>query len=263
MSKKLKILSIFLIISSTVILFITISSNTSNFASLLKAEVNGNLEETNEVLIAARNYAIDNIDSLKEDNIITIKELVREKYLSGDEINPSTKEKYNEKTRVFIKIKDNEIVDIYMMNNLFKNVFSCENVCYPQTDNYVGFNNDIYQIIKIDQSGNIYITNNEIENTYKDKIDSTLKNIYNSLDKDYVINVVSLTKEDIIKSNINIENNIVVNSNDGYKLYDIDNNNEIEINSKRVNILPIIVLKNNITYEKGNGSKFDPYVLGE
>ena len=66
MSKKFKVLSSFLIICSVVLLTFVILSGSKNLTSLLNASVTGSSEETNEVIIAARNMALDNMDRLKE-----------------------------------------------------------------------------------------------------------------------------------------------------------------------------------------------------
>lgn len=264
MNKKIKVLSVLLIICSTLFLFAMFISNSKNFNSMLKASVNGTTEETNEILLAARNYAIDNMDSLKEENIISIKELVEKKYLTGNEINPVTNLEYDNTERIVIKITNGEIEDIYMLNNLFKNIFNCNDICYIENNNYIAFNNEVYRILKIDKEGNIYITNNDTKRINKDDLVDSFKRIYNSLDKRIVNNVVSLSDSDINKTSIiEIEDNIVVNSATGYKLYNIDTNSLSEINTNKVNIYPLIVLKNDITYETGDGSKFNPYILGE
>jgi hypothetical protein len=208
--------------------------------------------------------ALDNMNNMKEENVITIRDLIRKKYLNGTEIDPVTKKEYDENTRIVIEIKNKEIKDIYITNILFKNKFSCDSVCYLDFDNYVYFDNDIYRIIKLDQQGNIYITKNEIKQINKDDIDFYFKNLFNSYNKDIVSNVVSISDIDLRKSNIvEKQKNIVVNTNSGYKMFNIDTEKVEEIKDQKVSVYPVIVLKNDITYEKGKGTKFNPYVLGE
>lgn len=263
MNKKIKTISMFLIIGTVLLLGIVIFTNSKNLKSLLKASVTGSSEETNEVIIAARSMALDNIDNLKDSNIITIKDLIASKYLTGDEINPSTNEKYDENTRIVILIKDGQLEDIYISGELFKNIFSCNDICYTQDNNYVEFNNDTYRILKIDKEGNIYIYNNNIKKSKKDEIDKTIKNIYNSFNNSNVFNVVSLSEDDIIKGNLSLEENVVVSSNNGYKLYNIDKGEVEDIKQDKVSLFPIIVLNKDITYVLGDGSKFNPFILGE
>ncbi len=263
MSKKFKVLSTFLIIGSILLLTIVILTGSKNLTSVLNASVTGSSEETNEVIIAARNMALENMDKLKESNIITIRDLITEKYLTGDEINPSTNQKYDENTRVIILTKNGELEDIFLSGDLFRNVLSCKDTCYIQDRNYIQFNNNTYKILKMDQEGNIYIYNDDIKKTKKENIDNSIKKIYNSFNKSSVVNVVSLSEEDILKGNMIIEENVVVKTNNGYKLYNIDTNSVEDINSSEVIIVPVIVLNNNVTYVLGDGSKFNPFIIDE
>ena len=204
------------------------------------------------------------MSKLKNESVITIKDLISNKYLTGSEIDPVTNQEYDEKTRIVIKVKDNKVEDIYLTNVPFKNILSCKDVCYMDFDNYLSYDNDIYRIIKIDSQGLIYITNGETKTVNKNDISTYLKNEYNSSEKSIVSTVVSVSNTDIEKSNtINIDNNIAVNTSSGYKLYNINNNTIEDITVEKVDIIPVIVLKDSIIYEKGDGSKFDPYILGE
>lgn len=263
MSKKFKVLSSFLIICSVVLLTFVILSGSKNLTSVLNASVTGSSEETNEVIIAARNMALDNMDRLKESNVFTIRDLITEKYLTGDEINPSTNQKYDENTRVTILTKNGELEDIFLSGDLFRNVLSCKETCYIQDRNYVEFNNDTYRILKMDQEGNIYIYNNDIKNIKNGNIDDSIKKIYNSYNMKSVVNVVSLSEEDVLKGNVLLEENIVVKTNNGYKIYNVDSNNVEDINTKDVKIFPVIELNKDITYVLGDGSKFNPFILDE
>lgn len=264
MNTKEKYICLFLVVASVFLLSLTFFNNKINFSNLLKASVVDNNTNNNEVINAARNYANDNISALKNETVITVKDLINNKYLTGNEVDPVTNQEYDEKTRIIIKVKNNKVEDIYLTNVPFKNILSCKDVCYMDFDNYISYKNDIYRIIKIDSQGLIYITNGETKTINKNDISSYLKNEYNSSDKSIVSNIVSVSNTDIEKSNvINLDNNIIVNTSSGYKLYNINNNTIQDINIDKVNIIPVIVLKDSIIYEKGNGSKFDPYILGE
>jgi hypothetical protein len=115
----------------------------------------------------------------------------------------------------------------------------------------------------MDQEGNIYIYNNDIKNIKNGNIDDSIKKIYNSYNMKSVVNVVSLSEEDILKGNLLLEENIVVKTNNGYKIYNVDSNNVEDINTKDVKIFPVIELNKDITYVLGDGSKFNPFILGE
>ena len=264
MKKNIAYLGILLIALSTVFLFMIVYSSRNDMNSMLIASVAEINEDDDVVIKAARNMASKNIDKIDKKVTYTIKDLIMNNYLTGEEINPVTNDYYDENTRIVVTVDNKTIQDIYISNDLFKNVFSCKNVCYPNDKNVVTFNNDIYQIIKIDQEGYIYITNKKLINSNKNNIDSSLKNYYNEINNELVSNVVSITIEDIEKNKIfDLEEDIVVNTDSGYKLYKYDSSNIENIKESKIKILPVIVLDKNITYMKGDGSKFNPYVLGE
>lgn len=264
MSSKEKYLCLFLGVASIFLLGLTFFNDKIDFNNLLKASVAESSLENNEVIEAARKMAEKNINEINGEVVYTIKDLVRNKYLTGNEIDPVTNEEYKEDTRVIVKVNNKKIEDIYISNILFKNKYNCKEVCYLDFDNYVYFNNNTYRILKIDGQGYIYITNQKIKKTSKDNIDFYLKNLKNSFTNSMVSNVTSLTDKDIEKSNmIELQDNVVVNTTSGYKIYNIDNNSVSEISENKVTIYPVIVLKNNLIYEKGDGTKFDPFVIVE
>ncbi len=269
MNKKEKVICIVLASVAFVVLIvmfiISMGGSKVNTSSSVKASVSSVEFQNTEVLNAARKMASDNAGSLKPENVYTIKELVSNKYLTGDEINPATGKEYSDDTRVVVVYRNNKIEDVYITNILFKEKLSCSSVCYFDSDNYISFNNDTYRILKMDQQGSIYITNNDTRTTDSGKIDSALKNVFNSLDRSLVSNVISLTDTDIEKSHmLSIDDIVVVNTNEGYKLYNVGSGNIEAIGDRgTVKVFPIIVLRNNLTYVKGNGSQFNPYVLGE
>ena len=43
--------------------------------------------------------------------------------------------------------------------------------------------------------------------------------------------------------------------------YDVLSNEVKEIDDEQSNLLVVIILNNNITYELGDGSKFNPYIV--
>ena len=263
MKNKEKYICAFLGVASIFLLGLTFFNNKIDFNSLLKASVSESISQNNKVIEAAKKMANKDINKAKEINVYTVKELINNKLLNGNEIDPNTNKEYDENTRVVVKVKDGKIEDAYITDVLFKSIYSCEQVCYLDYDNYVYFNNDLYRIMKIDQQGYIYIVNDEVKNTNKDEIDLYLKNLKNSFNNSDVINAISITNTDIEKSNIiNIDNNIVVNTSSGYKIYDIDKDIVFDSNSKKVSVYPVIVLKNDITYEMGNGTKFNPFIIG-
>ncbi len=264
MNNKEKYLCLFLGFASVFLLGLTFFNNKINFNSMLKASISEVGIQNNVLIDAAKKMAQNNIDKLKKENVYTVKELIDNKYLTGNEIDPNTNKEYDENIRVVVLVKNGQIDDAFISNVLFKNKLSCDNVCYLDSDNYIYFNNDTYRILKIDQQGYVYITKNDVKKKDRNDIDLYFKKIKKSIDNRIVSDVISVSDKDIEKSNIiELENNVVVDTNEGYKLYNIDKGSIQNIDSKIVNLYPIIVLSNDITYESGNGSKFSPYIIGE
>lgn len=266
MKKRLWLVYVFIGLFVTTSLFFIFFSSKIDLTKAIGASASfPTVIDENTIITATKNMVNENINEYNDGEVvITIKDLIKNKYLTGFEVNPATNRVYDENTRIIVSIENGTIKDAYMKNNLFKNVFSCSNVCYLNDDNYIAFNNDTYRIIKIDQEGSVYIFNNDSKTIDSKDIESTLKNYYNDLDKNIVKNVVSISLNDIENSNlIEIEDNAFVNTNTGYKLYNSITESTEDINSKESNIIPVIVLKDDITYEQGDGTKFSPYVVNK
>ena len=192
---------------------------------------------------------------------LTVRDLVNSYYLSSDDTNPLSGLPYSENVRIIANIENGKIEDIYVKNEPFRNVYSCMDVCYIDSD-YIIYNNEIYKIMKVDSDGYVYITNNKKETTTKSNIDSKLMNIYNKADKTLVKSVITITNTDLENSNIiEKDTDLFVNSSVGYMKYDVLSNEVKEIDDEQSNLLVVIILNNNITYELGDGSKFYPYIV--
>lgn len=266
MKRRTWLIYVFIGLFVTISLFFVFISNKIDLSRALGASASfPTIIDESSIINAAKDMVSDNINKYEDgETIITIKELIKNKYLTGFEVNPSTNRVYDEDIRIIVTIENGNIKDAYMKNDLFKNVFSCDNVCYLNDNNYIAFNNDTYRILKIDQEDNIYMFNNDYKLVDSKDIDSTLKSYYNDLDKNIVKNVVSISLNDIENSElINIEDNIFVNTNSGYKLYDSITEKVENVTDKKANLIPVIILKDDITYEMGEGTKFSPYVINE
>ena len=247
MKRRTWLIYVFIGLFVTISLFFVFISNKIDLSRALGASASfPTIIDESSIINAAKDMVSDNINKYEDgETIITIKELIKNKYLTGFEVNPSTNRVYDEDIRIIVTIENGNIKDAYMKNDLFKNVFSCDNVCYLNDNNYIAFNND-YKLVDS-----------------KD-IDNTLKSYYNDLDKNIVKNVVSISLNDIENSElINIEDNIFVNTNSGYKLYDSITENVENVTDKKANLIPVIILKDDITYEMGEGTKFSPYVVNK
>lgn len=262
MSKKRLCLFVFLGTIFVTSLGIVLSRNNINFSGLLNASV-AVKEDNTDVIESAKRMVLDNISKYNGEVSVTINDLIKNKYLSIEELEKNNTI-YSDDTRVIIIVKNGRIIDTYIKNNLFRNVYSCEDLCYLNEDNYIAYNNDIYRIIKIDQNGYLYITNEEIEKIKNDNINKELRRIYNNLDKSLIENVVSLSEDDIKNFKIDIQRDIIINTNSGYKKFNSINEQIEDISTvENSYIIPVIILKNNLSYEMGTGSKFNPYILSK
>ncbi|MBQ1495863.1 MAG: hypothetical protein IIZ40_00720 [Bacilli bacterium] len=258
--KAILIITLIGVVFSTMFTFLIISFK-NHYSSSLSASV-AVKEDNNLILKASKKYVSDNIDNYDGEVIININDLIENNYVSNEELENLNKE-YTDKLRIIVIVKDKEIKDAYIKNDLFKNVYSCDDLCYLNNDNYIAYNNDIYKIIKIDQEGYLYITNEEEIKIIDNDIDYTLKNYFNNSDKSISSSVLSLTDDDINNSDFIIENDIIVNTSSGYKKYNSVSENIEELDDSVTSIIPVIQLKNDLSYEMGDGSKFNPFILAK
>lgn len=263
MEKKKVLIYCFMIGVFALALYMLFSSNTPSFKGL-SASISPE-EEKNIIMEAAKKYVNDNIRDFSGDSQITIKDLIDNKYLMGDEINDVTNDLYDEKTVVYFKVVNNEIKDIYMKSEMFRKLFKCDNICYMTEDKYIYHENKLYKILKVDSNGNTYIINNDTEMANSNSIKSLVVTRLNNSNKGLVESISVLSKTDIESTKlIEIERNTFIETSLGYKLFDI-NTDRIEDFDGDINaeIILVVKLKNTINYELGEGSKFNPYVVSE
>ena len=222
------------------------------------ASIPTNKEDDNKIIIQSKRMINENIEKYNGEVIITVKDLIRNNYLTNEEI---VQDNIDENARVVAYIKNNNIEDIFIKNDLFKNIFSCDSVCYLNSNNYITFDNKVYQILKIDQQGNLYITDFKSRKVYNKNIEDSLKKYSFEIKDDTVKTIVSITTEDIIYSNFEIEDNLFVNSNSGYKYYNYIRETVENINGRSAKIIPVLELDSELSYEQGQGTKFNPFVL--
>ncbi len=253
---------LFFVIMFSTMLFFLFYNNTLKMNSSLGAAVTPVAEDDTVLLNAAKKLVNENLDEYEGEKIITVKELVQKKYLSGLEINPLTDDVYDFDIRIISYVENGEIKDIYIKPELFKNVFNCTELCYINNNNYITFNNEVYQILKVDSEGYVYITNGKGILVDKNQINNKLHSLYYSYDKKIVKDVITVSFVDIKSSNvISKEENLFVNTSLGYKLYNSITGDIDEVDNIKSNLIPVIILKNEITYENGDGSKFKPYTI--
>ena len=243
-------------------LFMLFRSNTRNFKKL-SASVSPE-EEKNIIIEKAKDYITDSIDKFDGNSEIMIKDLIVNNYLTEEEQFEVTKDLYSEETRIFFTVKNNKIEDIYLKDELFSKLFKCSDICYISENNYIYYNNSLYQILKVDSNGTVYIVNNEIKQINTDNVDQLLRKKYNELDRSISSNVDLLSKTDIDNSEfIKIERDIIVSSSMGYRIYDITNNETRDIDVSEADVMFVIKLLNTVNYKMGDGTQVNPYIVSE
>lgn len=262
MKNKKILVYIFFVIAFSCMLFFLFYSNSLRINSSLGAAVTPIANDDVVIISASKLMITDKYSDYDGELVLTVNDLVKNNYLSGEEINPVSNELYSGNIRIIAEVKNGVINDIYVKNEPFKNVFNCKDICYINDNNYIVFNNDIYRIIKVDSDGLVYITNLDTIYIKESSIDYKLRNIYNESNKKLVKNVITLNLKDIEKSIlINKNNNLFINTGSGYKELDFVTNKIIK--KEYSNLVSVIVLQDTVTYELGDGTKANPYVITE
>ena len=267
MDKKKVILYVSSALLLGVFLFFLFYNNTLISNKSLGASVDNIKKETdNDAVRSARRFIEDNIDAYDGYTELTVEYLKKVGYMTGEEIYEKTNIPFEDDTRIALEIENGKVVDAYLKNISFSDVYKCEDkdVCYQDEDNYLVIEGALYRIIKSDRENNIYVTENVYKSVTLEEIDSKLKEYKNGISS-YVDNVISLTYNDIKNSkSLKIDESLIVNTSEGYKYYNVDNEELEEIyNETMYYILPVSILKKDLLYEGGSGTQLDPFIIGE
>lgn len=263
MKKKKVIQYILIVISFSSLLFLIFYNNSLRMTNKSVGAALTPIASDDTIIINAAKVMIKNNESKYDGKVeFTVKDLFNNNYLSRDAINPLSNTTYSENIRIIANVSNGKVLDIYVKNEPFKNVYSCNDMCYIENE-YLVYENSLYNILKVDSDGYTYITNYKPVIIYKNEIDYRLKNIYNSSDKSLVKNVISISSSDLKSSLINKEQDLFVNTSLGYKLFDSALNDISDIDNIKSNLIPVIILRNDITYELGDGSQVNPYVVSK
>lgn len=250
-----------------VFLFFLFYNNTLIGNKSLGASVENIQKETdNDAVRSARKFVEDNIEAYAGYTELTVEYLKKVGYMTGNEIYEKTNSPFEDDTRIALEIEDGKVVDAYLKNIYFTDVYSCnEDACYFNEDNYIVINGTSFRIIKMDRENNIYITENVYRSITIDEIDSKLKEYKNSLDDSIVTNIISMTYNDVKNSeSINTNENLIVSTSEGYKLYNMDTKELEEVAKEEMYyMIPIVVIKNDLLYEGGTGTQLSPFIVGE
>lgn len=257
MKNKTIYIYIFIIVFLLCIIFLMLFSSEIN-SKFIGASLSNISENDNIVIQAARNMIEDNIDDYDGENTITIGDLIKKGYISNEKLGSDI----DKKTRIIFVINDEKITDIYLKNKLFSNIFSCLNTCYVNDKKYISINNEIYKIMKVDSGGKVYATKGNIKEITADKINFELKKEFNKFDKKTVNSVINVSYNDIKQSKIlNVDRNLFIKINNEDKIYNYTSKKVENLNNESAGIIPVIVLNDTITYEMGDGTEFNPYIV--
>lgn len=254
---------LFMVFIFALALFMLFRTNTQSFRRL-NASVSPE-EEKNIIIENAKRYIEDNIDKFDGESEIVLKDLITNNYLTKDETEEVTKDLYDEDTRIFFTVKDYEVFDIYLKDELFSKLFACSDMCYiNDSDNYIYYTNDLYRILKVDSSGSVYIVSNETKKINTTNIEQIIKNKYNELDRKISNSVDFVSLNDINNSKfLKIEDDMLISSATGYKMYNVNLNETRDVDVPEADSMFVIKLLNTVNYKLGNGTKFNPYVVSE
>ena len=262
MNNKKIFVYLFMVFVFALALFMLFRTNVRSFKRL-SASVSPE-EEKNIIIEKAKKYIEDNIDRFDGESEIVLKDLIDGEYFDEKEVKEVTKDLYDEDTRIFFTVNESKIEDIYLKDELFSKLFRCTDICYIEDNNYIYYNNDLYRIIKVDFSGSVYITNNEIKQIDTTNINQIIKNKYNELDRKISNSVDLITQDDINNSSfIKPERDMMVSTGSGYKIYSITNSTLREVDVNDADTIFVIRLLNTINYKMGEGTEFNPYIVSE
>ena len=265
MEKKKVVIYFTAFIVFALFLFVLFYNNTLVSNKSLGASVETVKKDTDsDAVLAAKRYVSYNIS--KYDGVVelSIDYLKKVGYMTGDEIYEKTGLPFGDDLRVSVFVQNNEVIDAFLKNIPFNVLYECNDICYVNRDNYIAINGKVYRILKIDYNNTVYIVENKYIKSKSNLIDSTLSNYYNDNYDNVFKNVISITYADLISSTfINKEDNLVVNTGEGYKLYNVISEATEEMNNDYVNIVPVIMLNEDVMYENGTGTSMDPFIINE
>jgi hypothetical protein len=254
--KIILVLSICIMVFTTLfmVFYSNLNRNSSLSASIVTKDDNRNI-----FIEAAKKMVNDNIYDYEGETSISLGELVEKKYLDVKDINNN--DKYNLNTVVILYVENGTINDSYIRNESFANYLSCDDICYYNENNYVLFNNDLYRIVKA-KKDNVYISNLEGKEISSKDINSYINNYKNGFSKSLIYDVQILNINDVTKTDLFRKyDDIFVLDGSDYKIYDNLTKDIKSKTNKKSYIVPILILTDEVMYEMGEGTKFNPYII--
>lgn len=194
--------------------------------------------------------------------------------------------------KIYNNVSDITLLSEYIINN--ENDITKKNNIYlfngNTNNNYVLYNNLIWRILKINSDTSIKLILDDYLNMLPKKdIDLFLKNLENNLDLSYLKENITCKDEFTSIDNITcnkLEKDEYVSLLSVYEYINTFNNDKTFITNEKMwlyngyvhtnkdklsisdednyyEIKPVITVKNNTLYKSGNGSKDNPYIVGD
>lgn len=238
-----------------------------------------------DIFKSAKNkYDEDLDDSELGYKIYKVSDLIKEGYITEDSI----KEGYDKDSKVLITKENGKIKYYYITGDTLLNIIKSKNngsyilledgsylFTGENMNNYVSFNQEIYRLVMIDSKGYAYIIKDLCnEDVKKEKIDENLLSYYNdkfsNKEKNLISDNISIIDYDMYNSTISNNKTYIISSNDmwikkdnDYKIITTDTSEIIDgSNNDKACIKIYLKLKNISFVEKGDGTQFNPYVIG-
>lgn len=234
------------------------------------------------IIDSAKSKFSASVSDIGKDEVIeyTVKDLIKEGYFKGNEINPLTNKKYNDEDKVVIITKNGSVsykiisgktlIKEIKESNIVKNINNEYYYSGSNPSNYISFRNNLYRIVKVDKNDNIYIINNQLEKEIKKSdvesfINSYKNDNYEMLDVFKEIKLLDYntylnTKNGKNNSYLDVDNYIYLTQDEIIKVYDNIEGKLID-NTEKAWIRPIIMIDNTLMVERGDGSRIRPYIV--
>lgn len=235
--------------------------------------------KANNMIQGAKSKFGADISNINKDGILeyTVEELIDEGYIKESELNSGI----DKNSKVLVIIKNGYVTYKYvngttLVNKITGNMKKINNEFYytsNNANNYISFNEEIYRIIKVDDSENIVIIKDDYDKELsKNIIDDYLSMFKNDVLSSKYSNMVNKEAEilDIETYNNTKENNETY-LNKNYDFWILDNGeyrsfNSItgEFNNSSKAYVPVILkLDISILCESGDGSRVNPYIISK
>lgn len=233
----------------------------------------------NNMIQGAKSKFGADISNINKDGILeyTVEELIKEGYIKEEELNSGI----DKKSKVLVIVKNGYVTYKYvngttLVNKITSSMKQINNEYYytsNNVNNYISFNEEIYRIIKIDDSENILIIKDDYEKELSknsiedylsmiknDELSSKYSNMLNGEMSVLDTQTYNNTKENN-ETYLNKSYNFWILDNGEYKVFD-SMTNSFSDNSKAY--VPVVIkLDISILCESGDGSRVNPFIISK